>query len=577
MTVDESIITTFHALLFSLGPGLPLLMALGCCLPKVRKASCLLFPLAALPALLIPFIVPRDLVVEVPWFFMGGRMGLDAFGQVFLWAAAFIWFAAGLAAREQLGSPRFVGSFLAAMAGNFGLVLAQDTLGFYLFFALMSFSAVGMVAHRNTPEARRAGRIYLVLVMIGEVAMFAALAFLSERAHSIAIADLAGVPFHPAALILLLVGFGVKIGALPFHVWMPSAYQETPIPGSAALAGAMVNAGLLGWLRFLPLGQVALPEGALVMTAAGSLAALYGVAVGLGQSRPQTVLAYSSISQMGLMTMIVGLGLADPATGRLAASVLTVYAVHHGLAKASLFLGSDLVNNRNGRSRGWFIAGLLLPGLALAGLPLTSGAIAKTGFKELAVTLGPPWSGWCGFFLPLASVGTTVLVLHFLRLVLRAPSADASPCGTKWRAWFLSLAGVALVMWLWPAARGMALHSLVPAKLWQGGWPVATGVLLFLAWHWSIRGRATPYRVPEGDVLVLLEQCIGHVRPGLFQAWRKPVSVMEQNLTQQWRRAVHAVAGAPYLFRTENVLRRWGVVGSLFLLLWGLLLFLLYR
>ena len=258
---------TISALILALVAGVPLLLTLLSCTPA-WKCAARLVPFAVLPALAAVFLVPADEVVQVHWFFMGGQMGLDETGRVFLCVTCFIWLLAGLSAVKKFkydpGHRRFFGFFLAAMAGNFGLILAQGMLGYYLFFALMSFSAYGLVIHYQTSETRSAGRVYLLMVMVGEVALFLALVILAHTVSSLAIADLAGSSLDPVVLVLLFIGFGVKLGALPLHGWMAPAYQAAPIPAAAALAGAMVNAGLLGWLRFLPLGQIASEQGALL-------------------------------------------------------------------------------------------------------------------------------------------------------------------------------------------------------------------------------------------------------------------------------------------------------------------------
>ena len=569
-----------HAMLLSLGPGLPLLLALACCLPVLRPAAKWFLPWAAIPALLIPFVVPPNVVVQVPWFFMGGRMGLDATGQVVLGVTGLIWLLAGLASRGRPGAesrgPRFTGYFLVAMAGNCGLILAREMLGYYLFFALMSFAAYGLVAHSRTNAARRAGRIYLLLVIIGEVAMFAALAMLADAAQSIVIADIVRTSLPPAALVLLFIGFGVKIGVLPFHVWMPLAYQTAPTPAATALAGAMVNAGLLGWLRFLPLGRAAEPEGALLFIACGALAALYGVIVGMGQKRARAVLAYSSISQMGLMTVIVGLGLIDPLAGQQGIPLLILYAVHHSLAKSSLFLGCEAVAPRRRQTTRWQTAGLLLPGLALAGLPLTGGALVKTGMKILAATVGEPWHVWGQIFLPMTSVGTTILMLHFIRLRRRTKSADTTPIGPGIRsAWLISLAAVATAFWLWPAARIPALHSLAISTLWQSLWPVATGCLLAYGWNRIAGKRDTLYTLPAGDVLALLPQAAGRGWQRSYHTWTIRMRESNRRRRRRWRQSLRSSTIDRRLRKGEKVLGRWEVVGLVYLLLCTFFLFFL--
>src|SRR5215470_16478408 len=112
-------------------------------------------------------------------------------------------------------------------------------------------------------------------------------------------------PWRGAAMTLLILGFGLKIGLVPGHVWMPLAYTAAPIPAAAALSGAAVKAGVIGLIRFLPLGP-AMPRWGEALAAAGLFSAFYGVIIGLTQKHPKTVLAYSSISQMGLLAAALG-------------------------------------------------------------------------------------------------------------------------------------------------------------------------------------------------------------------------------------------------------------------------------
>ncbi len=558
----------FHALLLSLVAGTPLLMAAFCCTP-LKKAVARLLPWAAVPALLTATTAPIDVVVEVPWFFMGGRMGLDETGRIFLCLSAFIWFLASFSARSLLkndqGQTHFFVFFLTAMAGNFGLILARGMLGYYLFFAVMSFAAYGLVIHKGTDEAAKAGRLYLTLVMIGEVALFTALLTLMHSTGSLALEDMAGVSYHPLTLALLFIGFGVKIGALPVHGWMAPAYQAAPIPAAAVLAGAMINAGILGWLRFLPLGQTSSPQGGMLFVAAGALAAVYGVVIGLKKKQAGAVLACSSISQMGLITVIFGLGLLDHEAGLQAAPVLILYVVHHSLAKSSLFFGYDLVE-RQGRTLSRLqMAALLLPALSLAGLPFTSGAIAKTAFKGLAGTLGGPWHGLSAFFLPITAMGTSLLMFHFMYVLRHSRSVGHSGRTESRIIFAISFIAAAITLWLWPAARISASHSLAGMKFLQALWPVAGGCLLFLVWR-RISSRTTVFsdeQKKQGGFDTILRTVTR------FLQEKEKQNLKQDGLVTSLRKLV------PPLRRSEKIMGRWKVVGLSYLALCLCLLFLL--
>ncbi len=560
--------TTMYALILSLAAGTPLMMVILCCTP-LRVRVLRLLPLATVPALLIALTAPCDVVVEVGWFFMGGRMGLDETGRIFLLLSGFVWLLAGFGSRSLLKDDndqvRFHMFFLTAMAGNFGLILAKGMLGYYLFFAMMSFAAYGLVVHKGSEEAIRAGRRYLLLVMIGEVALFTALIILVHTSGSTVLEDFAGVSYGPLILILLFVGFGVKIGALPLHGWMMPAYQTTPIPAAAALAGSMVNAGILGWLRFLPLGQISCPKGAVLFIVAGGLAAVYGVVAGLNSKQAGAVLGGSSISQMGLITVIFGMGLFDQNAGLHATPVLIIYVVHHSLAKSSLFFGYDLVERQGKILSQLQLAAILLPALALAGLPFTSGAIAKTAFKELAVNLGDPWYGLSAFFLPVTAIGTTILMLHFMAVIRYSRGSD-KPGRTVSRIIFaLSCVAVAVPLWLWPGANNFASHSVAGIKLLQGVWPVAGGCLLFFIWRrisFTTKVEANDQKRKIGfdtimDTVTSLLQEKEHQKP------------------QQDRLVIFISRLVPHLRKAEKIMGRWKVVGLSYIAMCLILLFLL--
>jgi multicomponent Na+:H+ antiporter subunit A len=158
---------------------------------------------------------------------------------------------------------------------------------------------------------------------------------------------------------------------------MPLAYTAAPIPAAAVLSGAGVKAGVIGFIRFLPL-EVAMPQWGETLAAAGLFSAFYGVAVGITQRNPKTVLAYSSISQMGLLAAALGMGLAAGDAG--AGLGASFSAAHHVLVKGGLFLAIGLAALAGAR-----LAPVLIPAavlaLGLGGLPLTGGALAKLAVK----------------------------------------------------------------------------------------------------------------------------------------------------------------------------------------------------
>ncbi|MGH6799461.1 MAG: proton-conducting transporter membrane subunit, partial [Roseiarcus sp.] len=254
-----------------------------------------------------------------------------------------------------------------------------------------------------------------------------------------------------------------------------------------------VKAGVIGLIRFLPF-DAALPQWGEALAALGLFSAFYGVAIGLTQQNPKTVLAYSSISQMGVIAAILGMGLAAADKG--AALNAAFYAAHHVLVKGALFLAVGVVAATSARRAWlWALAPAFVLALSLGGLPLSGGALAKFAAKP---QLG---YGIVGALSALSAAATTLLMLRFLQRLARTTSKDAEAKARlgvtlPWLA--MALASV-LVPWaLYPATGGHVADALTPAALWDGLWPVVIGAALALALRPF--GDRLP-RLPAGDIV----------------------------------------------------------------------------
>jgi formate hydrogenlyase subunit 3/multisubunit Na+/H+ antiporter MnhD subunit len=526
----------------------------------------------AVPTLVLAIAGGTGMHVELPWILTGVSFGLDELGRVFLLFSSLLWMAAGLYARvymkDDQRSVRFHAFFLLAMAGNIGLILARDMLAFYLCFAVMSFSAWVLVVHNGTAEARRAGWVYIVMVVIGEGLLVAGMLLAAAGAGTAfdgLAARLAEIPQLNLVIGLLLAGFGIKAGVVPLHMWLPLAHPVAPTPASAVLSGAMIKAGLLGWLRFLPLGEVALAGWGEVCVLLGMLSAFYGVAVGVTQTNAKTVLAYSSVSQMGLMTVGIGIGLAAPAVSPIVVAAVVIYALHHGLAKGALFLGAGISARGPQRPayRWTVVAGLLLPALAIAGAPLTSGMPAKALLKEAIFHTHEAWAALLLALLPVAALGSMLLMVRFLTLAWPRTRGEAPvPVGLL-LPWSMLLLGVASLAWVEfaavPAEEFMPAFAMV--EVWSYAWPVMLGaVLAFVAgklawWH--------GHEVPAGDIVVPLE----HWLKRIAQVRKRNALAVFTGFWQLWIERVERTALAAQTMRWEICIGRWPVVTSAFVLL----------
>ncbi|MHB0916197.1 MAG: complex I subunit 5 family protein [Thiobacillus sp.] len=479
---------------------LPWLLALALGPRAARPVAERLACLAPLPALVLALTAPDGLRLDVPWLLLGSRFALDDTGRMFLGVTALVWLLAGWYARGYLaGDPRrraFQAFFLITQAGNLGVCLAADAASFYFFFAAMTFAAYGLVVHTGSREAHRAGRVYLAMAVLGEAALVAGMLLAVRAAGSHHLADLAAASPPAVAVWLLVAGFGIKAGVPLLHMWLPLAHPVAPVPASAVLSGVMLKAGLLGWLRFLPLGGAALPEVGTTLMAAGLAAMFLGVAAGLAQRDAKVLLAYSSVSQMGFMTLGVGAGLKAPELWPALLPAVVLYAVHHALAKGALFLGVGVAGARGGHRL--LLAGMALPALALAGAPFSSGMWAKLELKAALGGLPAPWEGLLAWLLPLAALATGLLMARLLILVAgREARGDAAGLALPW--WCLILAGLAAPFWLAPA--GTRILAATPLAMALAPVLLAWG-LAHAARRLALRGPA----IPPGDLLVLLER-----------------------------------------------------------------------
>lgn len=541
-------------------PLAPLLLAL---MLPAGKGVWRLTPVAVLPALGAVLLLPDATRVHLPEVLLGVRLVLDPVSRGFLLAAALLWGAAAVYAQGDLRDDphvvRFHFFFLLAMAGNLGLVVSADAVVFYTFFALMSLASVGLVVHRCTTESWRATWVYLGMTVLGEVCLFTGLIL---QVHAVGDPSLErlvlAAPPDVLAVSLMVAGLGIKAGMVPLHLWLPLAHPAAPTPASAVLSGAMIKAGLLGWLYLIPREEAMAGVGTWLLVA-GLAGAWFGVLAGILQQRPKTLLAYSSISQMGLMCAGMGLAVQAPELGPALTAALVFYVVHHGLAKGALFLGTGIARRA---SFPWALLGLGVPSLALAGLPLTSGAMAKSLLKTPLEASQVDHSAVL-LLMVLAAAGTTVLMLRFLALVLPGAGRDASGPWAMRLPWLLLALAAPLLPWCWDPATGWALLS--PGKLWTATWPLLLGMGAALAGLFLSRRIRFRVNIPEGDLWWLLER-VGRAGGQTLARqpvwWQPPGGALYARLGAYLVRAWGALQHQA--LKVERYMCRWEVLGEVF-------------
>jgi formate hydrogenlyase subunit 3/multisubunit Na+/H+ antiporter MnhD subunit len=595
--------------LWWLSPVLLPLLAAGVALVSGR-ARAWLPAVAPLPALLLAVTGPPGEPPELSWLLIGLELDLDGIGRPLLLMSALVWAAAGAAARRLCATDRgFAALFLVTMAGNLGVLIAGDLIALYASFAVMTYAAYGLVVHERSPFAVRAGRVYMVLAVLGEVALLAGVMLTVGIADSTAFEDIAGAlavtDGGRAIGGLLVVGFGIKAGLVPLHLWLPLAHPAAPVAASAVLSAAMIKAGLLGWLRLLPL-QEAWSGWGQTLLVLGLTGALLGIVVGLTQRDPKVLLAYSSISQMGLLITLVGVGLAASDASGPTGLTAAGYAVHHGLAKAALFLGVGVyTSGALAAAHRMYLGATALVGLSLAAAPLTGGWVAKQTLKGTVETLyvGPGLAG-LSIALTATGAGTTLLIGRLLRLLREPPELpegrpkpvrvatgsgeEPTPAdgdtpaflGTPRLlprlaerplvgAWSLLTAAALVGGWGLHRFGGDAIATpeIEVASLWDGLWPVSLGLLLLagVAWRRHRFGLDPPPgrgEIPAGDVLLLVVAA-GH-RLRVMARRVEPVAARTFETLRDTREvAEHRIRPGPGLDRVEELITRWRSAGIL--------------
>ena len=325
---------------------------------------------------------------------LSGLFLVIAFTAAAAVSLAFASWASGSASPGRRG----LGAGYALALGSVAVVLtAQDA--FTLLFAWESLTlAFWLLAgfRRHASGRAAAALVTLTFGRISGASLLAGLLLLVTRSGSLTLAGLAHAPAGPlraTAGVLLLVGFAVKVGLVPFQVWLPRGYAAAPGPARAIMAGVAVNVGFYGLWRTLAL--LGPPPAAVtdVLLLLASLTAVLGIAHAAVQGSLQRVIAYSSVENAGLIMAGFGVALVGAATGRrplMAVGLLaaTLQVIAHTAAKSLLFVSSagigtaaseDNLDDLHGSAlrAPWSSTGLAIGSLTLAGLPPTAGFVSE--------------------------------------------------------------------------------------------------------------------------------------------------------------------------------------------------------
>ena len=363
--------------------------------------------LSGLSVLVSDSIVRDQLVLGLPW--LPWHVRLDSLSGFFyliigLAVAAVSLFGPGYVKDydEQEDSFTVLGLFTGIfIAGMFMVLLADDAFFFMIAWELMSVASYFLVSFQHQEAAnRRAAFLYLIMAEVGAIAIILGFGVIAGFSADYSFTfdafrdtDLS-VTWASVAFILALLGFGMKAGLVPIHVWLPEAHPVAPSHISALMSGVMLKVALYGFIRFCfeLLGDIQWEWG-VVLLVIGALSSLGGIFYAMMQNNLKRLLAYSSVENIGVIFMVLGLSMifldqGHPEIAALGFMAALFHAFNHALFKNLLFLGAGVIQHQvhslNIDDMGGLIKRMphtsklfLVACMSIASLPLFNGFVSE--------------------------------------------------------------------------------------------------------------------------------------------------------------------------------------------------------
>jgi multicomponent K+:H+ antiporter subunit A len=393
----------------------------------------LLLLLTAVPAVFLGVLVQSRLE-WLPQVGLAYSVFVDGLGLFFAAMILIIGLLVTAYARAYLAPDEPAGRFFAYLllfqGAMVGIVVSNNILLLAIFWELTSLSSFLLIGFwRRLPEGRQGARMALVVTGGGGLVLLAGLVLLGHVAGSYELTEILrrgdqvrASPLYLPTLLLILAGAFTKSAQFPFHFWLPHA-MAAPTPVSAYLHSAtMVKAGVFLLARLWPV-LAGTDAWFLIVTGTGLVTMLVGAWIALFKDDLKAILAYSTVSHLGLMTMLLGFG--TP----IAAVAAVFHILNHATFKAALFMSAGIVDHETGTRDIRRLGGLhrhmpvssalaIVAAASMAGLPLLNGFLSKEMMLEVATQtsyLGSPW------IVPaLATFGALLSVAYSARLAIAA-------------------------------------------------------------------------------------------------------------------------------------------------------------
>lgn len=332
----------------------------------------------------------------------GFDIKLDMFRYIFVWITSLIWFLATIYSTQYLinykNRNRYYTFFMLTLSATLGVFMSENILNLFTFFEIMSFTSYVLIIHDQDKYALDAGRSYLGMAVAGSFILLMGIFIAYDYTGAITLTDMResfsylGDEKYFIA-ILLLIGFGVKASAFPFHVWLPKAHPAAPSPASAVLSGILIKTGIFGILivcTYLLRGDEKISY---LVSTVGLINMLLGGFLAMFQRNIKTILAYSSMSQAGYILFGIGLVGILKEDGYIALYGVLAHIFNHAVFKVLLFfiagiiymvlheLSTNIIKGF-GKYKNVLKVMFIIGMLAITGIPGFNGYIGKTILHE---------------------------------------------------------------------------------------------------------------------------------------------------------------------------------------------------
>ena len=308
--------------------------------------------------------------------------------------------------KKSLGASWFFFNLL--IASMVMVVIARNAVLFLIAWEVMALTSFFLVTFEHEKESvSQAGWIYLIAAHLGTAFLIVLFITLGNISSSFDFDSFSHINFlipHTSSFLFLcaLIGFGTKAGLIPFHVWLPEAHPAAPSHVSALMSGVMIKTGIYGLIRILMILGHPPTWWGYVLIGMGSLSGIGGILFALAQHDSKKLLAYSSIENIGIITLGLGLGVLGLSADNLPLTILgflgaILHTLNHSLFKGLLFLGSGSIlhvtetreiDKLGGLLKKMPVTGytFLMGSISVSGLPLLNGFIS-----EFLIYLGAFW------------------------------------------------------------------------------------------------------------------------------------------------------------------------------------------